>query len=112
LEFLNQHPENFINMDETSFEINSRPDKVLTSTEIPHTLDRDVTGHHKRVTATVTIGADGRMWTPQLILKTGCTKLSDLSYAAGCEFLALLSVIIPCIEYFKRKFDFITFAFF
>jgi menaquinone-dependent protoporphyrinogen IX oxidase len=85
-DFLNAHPENFINMDETAFELNMHADKVLTDKSIPHTLDREVTSHHKKVTSTITIGADGTMWTPQIIFKEGFKKVVEVALAAGGKF--------------------------
>jgi hypothetical protein len=85
-DFFNEHPENFINMDETAFELNMRADKVLTDKTIPHTLDREVSSHHKSLTGTVTIGADGTTWTPQIIFKDGFTKIIEVALAAGGIF--------------------------
>lgn len=85
-EFLSQHPENIINMDESAFELNSHPSRVMTDKSIPHTLDREVAGHHKNITVTVTIGADGTMWPPQVIFKEGFKKVGDVSFSAGCKF--------------------------
>lgn len=89
-EFLKSHPENVINMDETSFELNAKPDKVLTYKDIPHTYYREAATHHNKVSSTVTIGADGKMRTPQIILKESFTKGHEAAFAAGCKFLSIL----------------------
>lgn len=72
-------------MDETAFELNSHADKVMTDKSIEHTYDRELANHHKKVTVTATIGADGTMWTPQIIFNEKFADIGDISFAAGCK---------------------------
>lgn len=89
-EFLKDRPQNWINMDETNIEFNVMPDKVLTSKDIHHTYHVEPSNHNERITATVTISADGYMYTPQVILKNGFSKIEDVSYAAGGTKISFL----------------------
>lgn len=81
-EFLSTHPENFVNMDESAFVSNSQPDKILTSKTIPHSYHIEASKHHESFTVTVTISADGHMYTPQIIFKDSFNKMEDVCYAA------------------------------
>jgi hypothetical protein len=84
-DFISQHPENVVNLDETCFELNALPDKVLTSKEIPHTLKVNAAKNHANVTSTVSIRANGTMLSPQVIFKEPFTSKSllDVAFAAG-----------------------------
>jgi tagatose-1,6-bisphosphate aldolase len=83
LEFISQHPQNVLNMDESSFSLNALPDKVLTSKEIPHTHSINNAKHHERIAITVTVAADGSMLTPQIIFRDSFGKIMDVVYASG-----------------------------
>jgi hypothetical protein len=83
LQFILEHPENVVNLDETSFELNAMPDKVLTSKSIPHTHRVNSAKNHECVTSTVSIRANGTMLTPQIIFKEPFTKDLEVAFAAG-----------------------------
>lgn len=83
LQFISEHPENVVNLDETSFEMNAMPDKVLTSKDIPHTHKINCGKQHENVTTTVSIRANGTMLTPQIIFKEPFTKELQVAFAAG-----------------------------
>jgi hypothetical protein len=83
LQFILEHPENVVNLDETSFELNAMPDKVLTTKDIPHTLRINSAKHHENVTVTASIRANGTMLSPQIIFKEPFTKGLQVAFAAG-----------------------------
>lgn len=104
-EFVKCNPGNLVNIDETAFELNAKPDKVLTDKDIQHTYYRNAAGHHKKITATVTVGADGKMWTPQIIFNESFTKTTDVALAAGCKFMSLFVLIqLWAFKDFLKKF--------
>jgi hypothetical protein len=78
-------PEAFFNLDESGFDLNTPPDKVLTSKRIRHTYCIEQGVHHKRLTVTVCVAANGFVLPTQVILPKGFSRMLDLGVAIGGE---------------------------
>lgn len=82
-DFFESHPQNILNLDESGFDLNVKPKKVLTLKSIPHTYKKEAAKQHDRVTATVCVSADGFVLPPQIIFKNGFARMGDIAYTFG-----------------------------
>lgn len=83
LEFFQENPRNVVNLDETGFDLNKNPRKVATLKKIRHTYKKNSALHHENITATLAVSADGHVFTPQIIMHQGFSRMIDLAFASG-----------------------------
>lgn len=74
-----------INLDESGFELNANPKRVVASRSIKHTYMVNSANTHERVTVTICVGADGHVFTPQIIFKTVMSqnRMNECIFASG-----------------------------
>lgn len=85
LDLIKSDPRRSLNLDESGFDLNALPKKVITSKNIKHTLKVDAAKKNERITITMCVDADGFVFTPQIIFKCAFGRIGDASYAAGCK---------------------------
>ena len=73
----------FINLDETSFELNVIPKRVLAKKGSKTVYNVNNTKQHDNVTVTFSFNAAGEILMPQVIFKTSFTGLQEVCYSAG-----------------------------
>jgi hypothetical protein len=76
-------PSAFGNTDETNFELNPVPSKVLANKGSRNVYRVETAKPKERVTATFTFLATGEVLTPQLIFKKSFSRTPEVSYACG-----------------------------
>lgn len=81
-EFMEAHPENIINLDETGIDLNVMPKKTLSTKNVKHNYKKESAKHRERVTVTLAVGADGKVYTPQVIFKGTFGRGGDALKAA------------------------------
>jgi hypothetical protein len=81
-------PGAFLNLDESGFELNALPSKVLTAKNASHAYAIETAKHNERITVTACICADGSCLTPQVIYKNSFSRIDEAaSLARGtCYF--------------------------
>ena len=81
-------PSRWINSDETGFELNPRPGKVLAAKGAKNVNFVETAHLSERVSVKYTFGADGYVYSPQMILKNSVSgnKIVDIAAASVGEF--------------------------
>ncbi|KAG5677524.1 hypothetical protein PVAND_007279 [Polypedilum vanderplanki] len=76
-------PERFFNLDETCFDLNSPPQRVLAEKGSKTVYPVNGSKIHDNITATFCFSASGDVLPPQIIFNKAFSKIEDVSYAAG-----------------------------
>ncbi|KAG5671777.1 hypothetical protein PVAND_001954 [Polypedilum vanderplanki] len=76
-------PDAFYNLDETSFDLNQVPRKVLAKKGQKSVYSINSTKEHDNVTTTFIFCANGEVFPPQIIFKESFSKLHEVAFAAG-----------------------------
>lgn len=82
LEHLYGTPSAFLNLDESGFELNVLPSKVLVSRKAAHSYAVETAKHNDRITVTACICADGTYLTPQIIYKSSFSRMDEAAALA------------------------------
>ncbi|KAG5669933.1 hypothetical protein PVAND_000222 [Polypedilum vanderplanki] len=83
LEKLFDRPDAWYNLDETSFDLNDNPDRVLAARGSKSVYKVNGTGLHDNITTTFCFSAAGDVLPPQIIFNKSFSRIEDVSYAAG-----------------------------
>lgn len=95
LEELYGKPEVFLNLDESGFDLNALPSKILTSKNFGHSYSIETANHNQRISITACICADGTYLTPQIIYKSKFSRIEEAAnLARGSFFLFLISFFL------------------
>jgi hypothetical protein len=86
LEHLYGQPKAFLNLDESGFELNALPSKVLVSKKAAHAYAIETAKHNERITVTACICADGTYLTPQVIYKPSFSRIEEAATLARGTF--------------------------
>ena len=78
LEYFKSNPQNILNLDESGFLLNQRRGKVVTLKEMKHTYAVNTSKAKLNITMTMTVGADGFIFTPQIIFKSNKIILESI----------------------------------
>ncbi|KAG5682362.1 hypothetical protein PVAND_011718 [Polypedilum vanderplanki] len=76
-------PERFFNLDETSFDLNSPPERVLAAKGSKTVYAVNGANLHDNITTTFCFSASGEVLPPQVIFNKSFSRIEDVSYAAG-----------------------------
>jgi hypothetical protein len=87
LELISNNACRSLNLDESGIDLNTMPRKVVTAKSLKHTYMVNGAKMHERVTITVCVGADGHVFTPQIIFKSAMSRarLSECTFASGSK---------------------------
>lgn len=83
LQTLLKDPSAWGNCDETGFELNPVPPKVLAKKGAKNVYRVETAKPKERISVMFTFLADGRCFTPQLILKKSLSTIADIAFASG-----------------------------
>ena len=86
-------PSRWINSDETGFELNPRPGKVLAAKGSKNVNFVETAHPSERVSVMYTFGADGYVYSPQMILKNSVSgnKIVEIAAASVGEYIIFLN---------------------
>ncbi|KAG5674236.1 hypothetical protein PVAND_004216 [Polypedilum vanderplanki] len=77
------HAERWFNLDESCFDLNSTPDRVLAPKGAKTVYSVNSTNLHDNITTTFCFSANGSVWPVQVLFNKTFSKLEEVSYAAG-----------------------------
>jgi hypothetical protein len=83
LEHLLLRPDAWYNLDETSFDLNTPPKRVLAAKGTKSVYTVNSSNLHDNITTTFCFGADGSVLPPQIIFNKSFSKLDEVYFAAG-----------------------------
>lgn len=87
LSHLKSTPSAWLNSDETGYELNAMPTKVLAEKGSKNIYRVDSAKPKERISVMYTFGADGHCYRPQLIFKKSLSKIPEIAYALGGKTL-------------------------
>lgn len=96
-EVLEQDPTAWGNSDETGFELNPVPSKVLAAKGAKNVYRVETAKPKETISVMYTFLASGKMLAPQLILKKSLSSLPDMAHASGGKYVnhsMFLSILI------------------
>ncbi|KAG5674292.1 hypothetical protein PVAND_004270 [Polypedilum vanderplanki] len=90
------HAERWFNLDESCFDLNSTPDRVLAAKGAKTVYSVNSTNLHDNITTTFCFSANGAVWSVQVLFNKTFSKLEEISYAAD-EELTLRKIQRPVV---------------